>query len=78
MSERMQLHRTTRKARIRFGGSTYRRVVYEFLDDETKWWRECVKLGSMSAYNPECYVPLDTFDDYTVIEEACGMPGRWF
>jgi hypothetical protein len=74
---RATVRRTTRKVSIRFGGKTYRRRVYEFLDEEIGWWRDCVKLGSMSVYNPDCYVPLDTFEEYSTTEEAACIPGRW-
>lgn len=70
-------HKTTRKARIRWNGKTYTRRIYEFLDPDTKWWRDCVKLGSMSLYNGNSLCPLDSFDDVTVCEEGAYMPGRW-
>ena len=65
----MELHKTTRKAVIKFGGKRYERRIYEFIDPVAKWWRDAVKLGSMGS-DPQAYVPLDTFDDYKVIELA--------
>ena len=72
-----EVYRTSRRAKIRWNGKEYERVVYEFMDDEVNWWRDCVRLGGMSLYAPNAFVPLDTFEDYRVFEHATVMPGRW-
>jgi hypothetical protein len=72
-----KVYMTSRRAKIRWNGKEYERVVYEFMDDESRWWRDCVRLGGMSLYTPNAFVPLDTFDEYRVFEEAVMMPGRW-
>lgn len=71
------VRRTTRVATIRWNGKRYRRRVYEFIDPDTRWWRDTVRLGAMSMWNSDSFVPLDTFDEYEVFEEAIGMPGKW-
>lgn len=73
----MEIYKTSHKAKIRFNGRTYTRRVYEFLDDDTKWWRDCVKQGAMCGCDPNAFIVLDSFEDVTVIEEAIGMPGKW-
>lgn len=73
----MKLYKTSRKARIRFNGRTYTRRIYEFIDGDTGWWRECVKQGAMCGCDPNAFIVLDHFDNVTVTEEASGMPGRW-
>lgn len=72
----MQLYKTSRKARIKFGGKTYTRCIYEGYDTNAGWWRDYVRLGSMSC-SPNALVALDTFNDYTVRDEGSYMPGTW-
>lgn len=73
----MKIYKTSRKAKIRFNGRTYTRRIYEFLDDDTRWWRDCIRQGSMCGYDPNTLIVLDAFEDVTIIEEAIGMPGKW-
>ena len=76
IADSRDFRRTTRVAYIKFGGKRYKRVVYEFIDPETGWWRDCVRIASMGS-NPDSYCPLDRFHDVKVIEMASGMPGQW-
>ena len=77
MSIKTELHKTSKVARIKWNGKTLRRIVYEFYDDEKHWWSECVRLGSMSQYNPNAYIPLDHFDEYTIRDEGAYIPGTY-
>lgn len=73
----MKLYKTSKKARIKLGGKTYTRVVYEGYDEATAWWRDYVRLGSMSMGSPNAFCALDTFDEYTMRDEDAYMPGTW-
>ena len=72
----MDMYKTSKKARIKFGGKTYKRCIYEGYDTSIGWWREYVHLGSM-GYEPNAFVALDTFDDYTIRDEGAYFPGTW-
>ena len=66
----MKFRNTSCKASFVHHGKRYTRKVYEFLDPDTGWWRECIKLR-------EGYIPLDYFEDVTIRDEGAYMPGTW-
>lgn len=72
----MQLYKTSRKAKIKFGGKTYTRTVYEGYDPAVNWWNDFVRLGSIGD-NPRAFVALDSFENYTTRDEGTYMPGTW-
>lgn len=74
---RYQVRKTSKMAWIRFNGKTYKRRVYEFLDPDTRWWRECVKQGSMCGSDPNAFIVLDFFENGYVRDEGAYMPGTW-
>ena len=75
----VQVYKTSRKAVINLGSKKYRRNVYEYIDPKTKWWVDCVRIGSMSGDSrlQRDFTPLDCFEDVVVTETATGMPGQW-